>query len=160
MRPISYLATAVVLLFARTSYAEEHSSETSAGFFSPENIKWMDGPSSIPPGAKFAVLEGDPSKEGPFVMRLLLPDGYSIPPHTHPKTERVTVISGTFNIAMGDKLDKKSGRKMPAGTFGFWEAGMKHFVWAEGKTVVQLHGMGPWAIKYVRDADDPRKQRK
>ncbi len=89
-------------------------------------------------------------------MRLRLPDGYSIPPHTHPKTERLTVISGTFNIVMGEKLAKKAGRKMPAGTFGFWTAGMKHFVWAEGETIIQLHGIGPWSIKYLNDADDPR----
>ena len=38
--------------------------------------------------------------EGPFTMRVLLPDGYSIPPHIHPAVEHITVISGTFNFGM------------------------------------------------------------
>ena len=107
-----------------------------------------------------AVLEGNPNKEGPFVFRIKLPDGYRLAPHTHPKTERVTVISGTFNIGMGDKFDEKKTRPMPAGTFGHWPAGMKHFVWAKGETVLQFHGMGPWSIKYVNPDDDPRSQKK
>jgi quercetin dioxygenase-like cupin family protein len=155
------IAIAVVVFAAPLRIkSDEHAVGKDAGFFVPSEVKWQDGPKSIPPGAKVAVLEGDPTKEGPFVMRLRLPDGYSIPAHTHPKTERLTVISGTFNIAMGEKLDQASGRKMPAGSFGYWAAGMKHFVWAEGETVVQLHGMGPWSIEYLNNADDPRNQKK
>jgi anti-sigma factor ChrR (cupin superfamily) len=107
-----------------------------------------------------AVLEGDPNREGPFVFRLKLPDGYRVPPHTHPKTERVTVLSGTFNIAMGDKLDDKAGDAMPAGSCGHWPAGMKHLVWVNGETVLQFHGWGPWSIHYVNPEDDPRNQKK
>lgn len=64
--------------------------------FLADKMQWKQGPPSLPKGALVAVLEGDPSKEGPFVFRAKLPDGYRVPPHTHPKTERVTVISGTF----------------------------------------------------------------
>jgi quercetin dioxygenase-like cupin family protein len=122
-------------------------------------IKWQEGPASLPKGALIAVLEGDPTKEGPFVFRLKIPDGYRVPPHTHPKTERVTVISGTFNIGMGDKFDEKATKAMPAGTYGYWEAGMKHFVWAKGETVLQFHGIGPWSIKYLDPNDDPRNKK-
>jgi hypothetical protein len=134
--------------------------EGEMGFYSPAEVKWKDGPGSLPAGAKFAVLEGDPSKEGPFVMRLWFPDGYRIPPHWHPKVERVTVISGTFNLGMGEKFDRSAAREMTAGTFGFWPAGMRHFAWAKGDTVLQLHGTGPWSITYVNPADDPRVARK
>ena len=123
----------------------------------PDKIKWKEGPPSLPKGAMIAVLEGDPNKEGAFVFRLKLPDGYRVPPHTHPKTERVTVISGMFNIGMGDKFDEKATKPMPAGTYGYWPAGMKHFVWAKGETILQFHGMGPWSIQYVNPVDDPRK---
>ena len=143
-------------LFVGVALPAEHVDQ-EAGIYPPDQMKWIDGPKSLPPGAKLAVLEGDPNKEGPFVMRLRLPDGYRIPAHTHPKTERLTVISGTFNIVMGEKLDEKDARKMPAGSFGYWAAGMKHLVWANGETVVQLHGIGPWSINYVNPADDPRK---
>ena len=123
------------------------------------DIKWVDAPPSLPKGAKIAVLEGNPSKEGPFVFRVKLPDGYRIPPHMHPKPERITVISGTFNIGMGDKFDDTKGRVMAAGTYGQWPAGMKHFVWTKGETVLQFHGIGPWSIQYVNTADDPRNQK-
>ena len=105
------------------------------------------------------MLEGDPTKEGPFVMRLKLPNGYKIAAHTHPKVERLTVVSGTFNIVMGDDLDPKKGSKLTAGSFGYWAPEMKHVVWAEGETVVQLHGVGPWTINYVNPVDDPRNKR-
>jgi hypothetical protein len=124
----------------------------------PSQVRWKPGPPSLPKGAQIAVLEGDPKREGPFVFRIKAPDGYQIPVHTHPKTERVTVISGTFNIGMGDRFDKAATRPMPPGTYGFWEAGMKHFVWTKGETVAQFHGMGPWVIEYVNPADDPRNQ--
>ena len=126
----------------------------------PDGLKWTDGPPSLPPGARIAVLEGDPTKEGPFVFRVKVPDGYRIPLHTHPKTERVTVISGTFNIGMGDKFDETKTKPMPAGTYGFWKAGMKHFVWIKGETIVQFHGDGPWKINYLDPKDDPRNQAK
>jgi quercetin dioxygenase-like cupin family protein len=130
-----------------------------AVFFPPAEIQWKDGPASLPSGAKVAVLEGDPTKEGPFAMRLKLPDRYRIAPHTHPKTERLTVISGTFRLGMGERFDEKALRAMPAGTYGYWPAGMKHFVQVQGETVVQLHGIGPWQLVYVNPADDPRKAR-
>lgn len=126
----------------------------------PDQLKWQEGPPSLPKGAMIAMLEGDPSKDGPFTFRIKLPDGYRIPPHTHPKVERVTVISGTFNLGMGEKFDESVMRELPAGTHGFWPAGMKHFASCKGETILQLHGAGPWSIQYVNPADDPRNQAK
>ncbi len=139
--------------------ARGHSEAADIDLFTADKIKWQFGPPSLPKGAMIAVLEGDPTKEGPFVFRVKIPDGYRVPPHTHPKTERVTVVSGTFNIGMGDKFDPAATRPMPAGTYGFWPAGMKHFVWAKGETVLQFHGMGPWSIQYLNPDDDPRRKK-
>ena len=150
---------AVTMLFASAALGQGngHSKMSmDASVFAPSEVSWKAGPASLPSGARLAVLEGDPSKEGPFTMRLRLPDGFRIPPHFHSATEHVTVISGTFNLGMGDKFNASATRPMPAGTFGFWPAGMKHFAWAKGETVVQLHGVGPWTITYVDPADDPR----
>ena len=101
------LTLCAILLFSPLAsvHADDHDGKFET--FPPADVKWQDGPASLPKGAKIAVLEGDPTKEGPFVFRVKVPDGYRIPPHTHPKTERVTVISGTFNIGMGDKCDEK-----------------------------------------------------
>jgi hypothetical protein len=89
-----------------------------------------------------------------------LPDGFKIPPPLAPKVEHVTVISGTFNLGMGEKFDQSATQPMPAGTFGFWPADMKHFAWAKGQTVLHFHGVGPWMINYVNPSDDPRTMKK
>ena len=166
------ILSALALAIASTSIAfcqmaqapQKHemadSKKAEMSLYPTAEIQWKDGPASLPAGAKFAVLEGDPSKEGFFTMRLWLPDGFKISPHWHPKVEHVTVISGTFNLGMGDKFDQTATRAMPAGTFGFWPAEMKHFAWAKGETVLQLHGTGPWTITYVNAADDPRNMKK
>jgi hypothetical protein len=93
----------------------DHKQESmEAALHRPDELKWRDGPPSLPPGAKIAVLEGDPTKPGPFVFRVKVPDGYKIPPHTHPKPERVTVIAGIFNLGMGDKFDATKTEALPA----------------------------------------------
>jgi quercetin dioxygenase-like cupin family protein len=158
---VALVAVGSVLLSAVS--AEPPAVKEGAGemvIFPAAEIKWREGPPSLPKGALVAVLEGDPGKEGPFVLRVKMPDGYRVPPHTHPKTERITVLSGTFHIGMGAKFDEKAGRVMAAGSFGHWPAGMKHFAWVEGETVIQLHGTGPWSIQYVNPDDDPRNQKK
>ena len=139
-----------LITFAASAFAQD------MGLYPPSEIKWRDGPGSMQAGAKFAVLEGDPGKDGPFVMRLWFPDGFKIAPHTHPKVERITVISGTFNLGMGETFDASKTREMPAGTFGHWGADMRHFAWTKGETVLQLHGVGPWTITYINPSDDPR----
>jgi quercetin dioxygenase-like cupin family protein len=158
------LIAALTVAFPLTRLAGQGSADTphstEMGLYAPTAIEWKDGPAALPAGAKAALLEGDPKKEGPFVMRLQFPDGYHVPPHTHPKTERVTVISGAFYLAMGEKLDRSDAKKLPTGSFGFWPAGMKHAAWAEGETVIQLHGIGPWQINYLNPADDPRNTKK
>ena len=149
----------ILFVLGARSFAEETQS-ADMRLYPPATIQWKDGPAALPPGAKVAVLEGDPTKEGPFVVRFQFPDGYHVPPHTHPKTERVTVISGALYLATGEALDRNSAKKLPPGSFGYWPAGMKHTAWSEGETVIQLHGIGPWQINYVNPADDPRNAKK
>ena len=59
-----------------------------------KTLKWMDGPPGLPDGSKFAVVTGDPTKEGKFVIRAKFPAGYAVPAHHHPTEERVAVLSG------------------------------------------------------------------
>ena len=124
----------------------------------PDQIAWGPAPASLPPGAKAAVLEGNPGEAGPFTMRVLVPDRYRIPPHFHPVTEHVTVLKGTFKVGMGEKFDASAMTPLPTGTFAALEPGTRHFAEAEGETILQLHGVGPWGLTYVNPADDPRKQ--
>jgi quercetin dioxygenase-like cupin family protein len=124
-----------------------------------QEIKWGPAPPSIPSGAQAAVLHGDPGKEGLFSLRLKLPKGYALPPHTHPKPEIVTVISGTFHLGMGEKADKTKGRALPAGSFFALSPGMAHFAFADEDTVIQLNSTGPWSLTYVNPQDDPRNKK-
>lgn len=154
------LAMIVAAAFSPTRLSAEETQSSDMRLYPPTSIEWKPAPAAIPAGAKMAVLEGDPTKEGPFVVRFKFPDGYHVPAHTHPKTERVTVISGILYLATGDALDRNSAKLLPAGSFGYWPAGMKHAGWSEGETIIQLHGIGPWQINYVNPADDPRNAKK
>ena len=121
-------------------------------------IKWMDAPPFLPKGAKLAVLVGDPGQPAPFTLRLQMPNGYRIAPHTHPTDEHVTVISGTFRAAMGEKWDDKALGDLAPGSYANMAAGLPHYAAAKGATVVQVHGVGPFVVNYINPADDPSKQ--
>jgi quercetin dioxygenase-like cupin family protein len=125
----------------------------------PDQAQWGPVPDALPPGAQLAVVEGDPFKPGAYTMRLKAPDGYRIPPHTHPKMEHVTVISGTMRVGMGDKWDDATLKELPTGTFAAIQPGTRHYAAAKGETIIQLHGTGPWSINYVDPKDDPRKKK-
>ena len=119
-----------------------------------------DAPPSLPKGAKVAVLYGDPSKAGPFCMRLMAPAGYKIPPHWHSQAEALTVISGTFYLGMGDKMDATAAQPLKAGGFHYLPPKEHHFAFSKAASVVQLNGEGPFDITYINAADDPQKATK
>ena len=98
---IAALSLIILLPFPATA-ADNHA------VVSPDQLKWGAAPPAFPKGAQIAVLSGDPSKEGLYVVRVKVPAGYKVPPHTHPNDENITVISGTFNIGMGGKFDDKN----------------------------------------------------
>lgn len=124
----------------------------------PGDIKWGDAPPVFPKGAKMAVLYGDPAKAGElFIVRLKVPAGYKIPAHWHPTDENVTVISGTFNMGMGDKLDPAKAKAFPAGSFAVAPAKVNHFAFTKQGAIVEVSAIGPFAMTYVNPADDPTK---
>ena len=123
-------------------------------------LEWGPAPAVFPAGAQMAVLSGDPTAEGGlFTVRLLMPDGYVIPPHWHPTDENVTVIRGEFLVGLGDTFDEAA--LLPAlepGDFITAPANANHFAMARGATEVQVHAIGPFAMTYVNPADDPQNQ--
>ena len=124
--------------------------------FLPQDIKWETAPSSLPGGAEMAVLYGDPTREGDFVVRIKAPKGYRVPPHTHPKAELVTIISGAFSFGRGQAADRASVEKLPAGSFLSMPAGVLHYVFVDEDSVLQINASGPWKIDYYDPKDDPR----
>ena len=119
-------------------------------------VKWGPGPDFLPAHARFAVLQGDPSKSGAFTIRLRLPNGYAVRSHFHPTDEQITVLSGTFLVGMGDTFNIRHAERLAAGGFMTVPADAHHFATARGATILQIHGEGPFVITYVKEADDPR----
>jgi quercetin dioxygenase-like cupin family protein len=124
-----------------------------------KDIKWQDAP-SIGPGAKTAVIQGDPKSSGPFVMRLKVPPKTTIGVHTHPAAENVTVLSGTFYFAPGDKMDRKAAKAFGPGSFFSIEQGKPMFAYTTDKeATLQLHGTGPWGITHLDSKDGAAKKK-
>jgi hypothetical protein len=121
-------------------------------------MKWMDGAAvGLPAGAKLAVVKGDPSKTGEFVIRARLPANYAVPPHHHPTDEVVRVMgAGTLSYGMGDKLDRANAGTLTKGYHVTMQANMNHWVFNTDPVEIQVSGQGPFAIVYVNPADDPR----
>jgi hypothetical protein len=128
--------------------------------FTPDQVKWGPAPPFIPPGAQLAVLEGDPmGSSGDYTIRLKMPDGYKIAPHTHPMRENVTVISGTLKVGMGDRWDDSKVTSFAPGSFAYLDPTMHHYAGASGATVVQIHGQAPVKFNYINPADDPTQKK-
>jgi len=138
------------------SVAPQLAGAQTAAPAAPPALKWGAAPPVFEPGAQMAVLQGDPSKAGEeFTVRLRLPNGYKIAPHTHPTAENITVIEGTFLVGMGSTLDRTKMMALPRGAFVSAPAQHAHYAVARGETVVQVHAIGPFALTYVNPADAP-----
>lgn len=124
----------------------------------PEEVKWGPGPPGLPSGLQMAVLDGNPEKARRFTIRAKMPDGYTVPPHSHPTEEQITVISGSLMVGLGTRIDESGMHPLKSGGFGKMPANVNHYVRAKGETVLQISAMGPFAIKYVNASDDPRKK--
>jgi anti-sigma factor ChrR (cupin superfamily) len=151
MRKLTF-TLALLLAGSATAFAQEMRMPLNA-----DEVKWSPAPNVLPAGAQIAVISGDPSKDGPYVIRLKMPANYKVAAHNHPTTEYVTVLSGDFHVGMGDKLDAQKGQLLRAGGFAEAPAKMNHYAWVTSETIVQVHGNGPFAITYVDPADDPSK---
>ena len=122
-------------------------------------LKWSDAP-SVGPGAKIAVIEGDLKAAAPFTFRLKLPPNLKIGVHTHPVFERVTVISGTFYFATGDKFDSAKANGYKPGDAVMIPPGMPMYAYTKGgEAILQIHGTGPWGINFLNPEDAPKKKK-
>lgn len=159
MRRITLAVLAVAAVACAPATTTTNASATAVTpVMLPLGVQWAAAPPSLPPGARAAVIDGDPTKEGLFTMRLWLPNDYRIPPHSHPAYEHITVISGVFNVGMGNTFTMAGVDELRQGAFKVIAPGMAHFAHAAGETVLQLHAIGPWRLVYVNPADDPRNR--
>ena len=142
---------------ARLARSQAPATPSEHKVMTPNELQWAEAPPNLPKGIKMAVLAGDPTKTGLFVVRLKMPAGQKIMPHWHPTDENLTVISGSFGVGMADKLDP-SIKGLPAGSFARMPAKMHHFAMAKTEAIVEIASMGPFMITYVDPKDDPSKK--
>lgn len=162
MRTLSRLIALIVFIAVtgKTEGQNHPSGQTHGGshvMVNADDLKWVDGPASLPKGAKVALLEGNPGEAGPFTLRLMVPANYEIKPHWHPAIEHVSVIKGSFSMGAGESFDKAKATVINEGGFAVMPEKFVHYAFSPDGATIQLHGIGPWQIIYVKDSDDPRK---
>jgi hypothetical protein len=114
------------------------------------DLKWT----AIMKGCDLAPVAGDMNAEGaPFVLRIRCADGTKIPAHWHPTDENVTVLKGTFLVAMGESYDESKFQTMNVGNFVTVPKEMRHFASCKGETIVQVHGAGPFKVNWVNPSE-------
>ena len=124
----------------------------------PEDIDWKPFP-AFPLPARLAIVVGEPTKPGPYVIRVKVPSGVKIMPHKHPEDRVYTVISGVFYIGLGDQFDADKLKAYPPGSVIVLPGDTHHFHWAKaGEYVSQVTAIGPLGLDYIDLRDDPRKE--
>ena len=122
----------------------------------PEDVDWKPFP-AFPPGARLAVLVGEPTQAGPYLIRVKVPSGVKLMPHKHPEDRIYTVISGVFHIGLGDRFDEEGLKAYPPGSVVVLPGNTWHFHWAKsGEYVTQVNAIGPLGLEYKEADDDPR----
>ena len=122
----------------------------------PEDVEWRPY-AAFPPSARLAVVVGNPTEPGPYVIRVKVPAGVKLMPHRHPEDRVYTVISGVFYIGLGEHFDSDKLEAYPPGAVIVLPGGTAHFHWARsGEYVSQVSANGPLGLEYFNPADDPR----
>jgi hypothetical protein len=136
------MATAMVLaLFSTARNGAAELDPPAVVFKLPDQINWKEN--SIAGNAN-AVLYGDPSKPGLYIVLVKWHAGHMSHPHFHPNDRFITVISGTWWVGSGTKFDPEATVPMPAGSFVTHFGKQVHYDGAkEGDTVLEIVGEGP-----------------
>ncbi len=123
-----------------------------------ENIDWLPFP-AFPPAVRLAVMVGNPSEPGPYVIRVKMPGGTKLMPHKHPEDRIYTVISGVFYIGLGKKFEDDKLQAYPPGSLIVLPSNTAHFHWAKsGEYITQVTAIGPLGLEYIDSCDDPRNK--
>lgn len=121
-----------------------------------EDIDWQPF-AAFPPSVRLAVLIGQPSQEGPYLIRVKVPRGVKLMPHKHPEDRTYTVISGVFYIGLGDQFDAEKLEAYPPGSVIVLPGDTSHFHWAKScEYITQVTAIGPLGLEYVNPKDGPR----
>lgn len=109
------------------------------------SLSWGPGPASVPFECEMAILEGSPKQAGLFTIRVRTEQPWVMPPHSHPRAERVTVLAGRIHVGLGTD-EERGGQAFTAGDYYVNAPGMVHRVWADEPVEIQITGIGPWEV--------------
>jgi quercetin dioxygenase-like cupin family protein len=117
----------------------------------PEQLKWRDPTGAA--GVNQAILHGDPTKSGLYVVLNRFKPGNFSKPHFHPNDRFITVVKGTWWVATGNKVDKDNMVPMPAGSFVTHFGKQVHWDGAKDEEAwVLIVGEGPGTLMRVEEA--------
>lgn len=123
-----------------------------------EDLDWKPF-AAYPPLVRLAVLVGQPSESGPYVIRVKVPHGVKMMPHRHPEDRIYTIVSGVFYIGLGNQFDADKLEAYPPGTVIVLPGNTSHFHWAKSSEyIAQVSAIGPLGMEYVNSNDDPRNK--
>ena len=114
-----------------------------------EEIQWQPCPPNLPEGCEMTVLEGNPKGSDLFTVRFKTSQGFKMPPHTHPKDERVTILKGRAYVAFGKDANKGDAKAFGPGDYYENARNEIHTVWADDGTIIQITGIGPWEANFI-----------
>lgn len=122
----------------------------------PTEMRWEAQGSLAMAGMEQVNLVGNPSRPGPYTLRLKFPTGYKLAPHMHPDSREVTILSGTWYTGYGETFDTAALKALPAGSFYTEPANVAHFVEVREPVIIQVSGTGPSGRIFVNPADDTK----
>ena len=144
------IAAGVLAIACMGALAQDEPASEAHEIVNSAALKWTP----IISGWEIAVVSGNPDKEGEsFTIRFRGQDGAKVPPHWHPTEENITVLKGAFLIGVGEKYDEARLKTMALRSYTSMPKGMRHFARANGLTVIQAHGIGPFKVNWVNPAE-------
>jgi quercetin dioxygenase-like cupin family protein len=121
-----------------------------------EDAQWTTF-AAYPPSVRLAILVGDPTKPGPYTIRVRVPGGIKMMPHKHPEDRVYTVISGVFYVGLGEQFDEHQLTAFAPGSVVVLPGNQAHFHWAKsGEYVAQVTALGPLGFDYIDPDNNPR----
>lgn len=114
-----------------------------------DDAGWRPCPQNLPSGCEIAVLEGNPQTPGLFTVRFRLEAGLVMPPHTHPRDERVTLLKGKVSVGFGADASHEDAAHFGPGDYYVNARDAIHTVWVDESSELQITGFGPWEAHFV-----------
>ncbi|MDP2037259.1 MAG: cupin domain-containing protein [Ignavibacteria bacterium] len=145
-----FLKTTSLLFLLIASFAYSQELKLEPKVVVPSDVKWNNATNGI----QTSVLYGDPAKAGYYVMFYKIPADLKLPPHFHPESRTVVVVTGKFYYGYGSTFDESKMYEMPQGTYFTEPGNQHHYAYAKaGEVLLYVAGFGPTGTTFVEQKD-------